>query len=109
MPTNLPSSVRNQIPESVQSKLSGMDATVREGYLEEFRRRRKSAALGFVLANIGLHYAYLGRVWLTLLFFFTMGGLGVWWFVDLFRIWSMVRDRNRSIAIQVLRDVQFLQ
>ena len=106
---HLPASLRNQVPESVQRKLEEMDEAAQLGFAEEFGRMKKSVPLAFLLVSAGMHYAYLGRVWLTLLFFLTFGGFGIWWFVDMFRVFGMVRDRNRSIAIQVLRDIQVLR
>ena len=104
----LPASLRKQVPDAVLRKLNGMDESAQLGFAEEFARKKKSPLFALLLVNGGLHYAYIGRFWLTLLFLFTFGGLGLWWFVDLFRACGMVREHNRSIAIQVLRDIQVL-
>ncbi len=106
---HLPASLRKQVPDAVLRKLDDMDESAQLGFSEEFSRNKKSALLAFLLVGAGLHYAYLGRVWLTLLFLFTMGGFGIWWLIDIFRVFGMVRDRNRSVAIQVLRDIQVLR
>jgi len=107
--TYLPVPLQKQIPNAVLRKLAGMDATAQLAFAEEFTRKKKSPALAFwLLLPFGMHYAYAGRVWLTLIFLFTMGGFGIWWFIDLFRVWGMVGEYNRSIAIQVLRDIQVL-
>lgn len=105
----LSTTLRKQIPDAVLRKLDEMDEAAQLGFAEEFSRAKKSPLLAFLLAGCGLHYAYLGRVWLTLLFLFTMGGFGLWWLIDIFRVFSMVRERNRSVAIQVLRDIQVLR
>lgn len=44
----------------------------------------------------GLHYAYLGKWFTQLLYIVTIGGLGVWAIVDLFRIPSMVSKYNKK-------------
>ena len=105
----LPSSLSKQVPDAVLRKLDEMDETTQLGFAGEFSRHKKSSLLAFLLVGVGLHYAYLGRVWLTLLFLITMGGFGIWWFIDIFRVFGMVRERNRSVAIQVLRDIQVLR
>ena len=106
---HLSDSLKKQIPDAVFQKLESMDETARHAFVEEFSRKKKSPALAFwLLLPFGMHYAYAGRVWLTLIFLITFGGFGIWWFIDLFRVWGMVRERNRSIAIQVLRDIQVL-
>jgi len=104
----LPESIRRQTPESVQRKLSEMDEHAQHAFSEEFRKRRKSSLLAFLLLNMGLHYVYVGKVWLNVIFILSFGGLLIWWFIDLFRIWGLVRDKNRSIAIEVLREIQIL-
>ncbi len=105
----LPTSLRKQIPDAVLRKLDDMDEAAQLGFVEEFSRNKKSSLLAFLLVGGGLHYAYLGRVWLTLFFICTMGGFGIWWIIDLFRVFGMVRERNRSVAIRVLRDIQVLR
>jgi hypothetical protein len=106
---DLPASLRKQVPDAVLRKLDEMDESARLGFAEEFGRKKKSPLLAFLLVGAGLHYAYLGRVWLTLFFLLTMGGFGIWWLIDLFRVFGMVRERSRSVAIQVLRDIQVLR
>lgn len=107
--TCLPAKLQKQIPEAILKKLGSMNEATQLAFAEEFSRKKKSPALAFwLLLPCGLHYAYAGRVWLTLIFLITFGGFGVWWFIDLFRVWGIVRERNRSIALQVLRDIQIL-
>jgi len=78
-------------------------------FVEEFRKRKKSLGLAFVLWTMGFHRAYLGQIWLTLLFLATLGGFFAWWIIDLLRLSRIVGERNRSIAIDVLRDNQILR
>ena len=106
---HLSASLRKQVPDAVLRKLEAMDESAQLGFAEEFSRKKKSPLLAFVLVNFGLHYAYIGRVWLSLFFIITFGGLGIWWFADLFRAPGMAREHNRSIGIQVLRDIQVLR
>ena len=104
----LPQPLQSKIPDAVLRKLDSMDEATQWSFAEEFAKKRKSPFLAFLLLQVGLHYAYVGRIWLTLLFIVTLGGFGIWWFIGLFRVFGMVRDRNRSIAIQVLKDIQVL-
>jgi len=50
---------------------------------------------------LGAHYAYLGRWGLQLLFWVTLGGLGVWAIIDLFLIGGKVEAYNASIYNQI--------
>jgi len=72
----------------------------------EMLRRGKSGFWAFVCAVFGLHYAYLGRWGLLVVYWMTLGGMGIWWFVDLLRVGGLVRDRNTDEALAVLRDVR---
>ena len=51
----------------------------------------------------GLHYIYLGKIGTQFLYWITLGGLGVWAFVDLFRIPGMVERKNNETFISVQR------
>jgi len=106
----LPDSLQKQIPDAVLRKLEGMDETTQAAFAEEFQRKMKSPSLAFwLLLPFGMHYAYVGRVWLSFAFLFTFGGFFFWWFIDLFRTRGMVRGYNRALAIRVLRDIQVLR
>ena len=50
---------------------------------------------------VGCHYAYLGRWGLQILFWITAGGLGVWYFLDLFLIPGKVNRHNKRIADEI--------
>ena len=61
---------------------------------------RKSGFLAFVLwlpgllLICGLHRIYVGRFWTGVLWFFTLGLLGIGQLIDLFRLRDMVRMAN---------------
>ncbi len=105
----LPENIRKQIPETVQRKVSEMDEMAQLSFTEEFKKRQKSSRIAFLLWSAGFHYAYVGKIWLCVVFLLTCGGMFVWWFIDLFRLGAIVREKNRSIAIEVLRDIQILR
>lgn len=110
LPPMNPYDLRRQLPEAVLRKIELMDDLTQQAFLAEFRKKRKSAFLAFLLfmSIPSFHYFYLGKVWLNLIFWATMGGFGVWWLIDLFRVLGMVREYNKSVGIQVLRDIQVL-
>lgn len=49
----------------------------------------------------GCHYAYLGKWGYQLLYWFTLGGLGFWCFIDLFHIPSKINSHNMLISSQI--------
>lgn len=50
---------------------------------------------------LGCHYAYLGNWGLQLLYWLTLGGLGIWAFIDLFHIPTKVNNYNLVISRQI--------
>ncbi len=50
---------------------------------------------------LGCHYAYLGKWGLQFLYWFTLGGLFIWMFIDLFHIPSKVSNHNMMISRQI--------
>lgn len=57
----------------------------------ELKSKSTAYLMWFVL---GSHYAYLGKFGLQILFWMTAGGVGIWAFIDLFRMPQMVSDHN---------------
>lgn len=101
---------RSPFPLMVEEALAKLSNTQQNAFQEEYWRRRKSenaAALLWLL--LGWHYAYLRKWGLQILFWLTGGGLIVWWVVDLFRVRGLVRDYNRDVALDVMRNLRALQ
>ena len=68
-------------------------------YLQTKFKKTSTTYLFFFL--LGMHYGYLGKWGWQLLFWFTLGGLGLWGFIDLFHIPSKVSKHNLKIAMQI--------
>ena len=54
----------------------------------------KKAITCYLCWIFGVHYIYLGKIGLWVLYVFSFGGLGLWCFIDIFRIPSMVEEYN---------------
>ena len=64
----------------------------------ELQGEIKSKGTAFVMYwFLGAHYAYLGKWGVQLAYWFTLGGLGIWLMVDLFRIGGLVKSYNNLI------------
>lgn len=46
---------------------------------------------------LGAHYAYQGKWGKQFLYWFTLGGLGLWMIIDAFRMGGMIEKYNASI------------
>ncbi len=110
--SSLPPAIRQQLPPAVTQKVESMSPVNQAAFEDEFRRKRKSTGAAYTYwalgAFCGLHYLYFGKKLLFVLFVCTMGGFLIWWMIDLFRIAGMVREHNKSVSLQVLREIQVL-
>jgi len=97
------------LPAALEAEVLELDPRARALFDSEWNRRTKSSGVGFLCAVLGLHYAYLGRWGLQVIYWLTAGGLLIWWFVDLIRVFVLVRDRNADEAVLALRDVRALR
>lgn len=69
----------------------------------------KSTFTAFVLFFfLGAHYAYMGKWGIQFLFWFTLGGLGIWTIVDIFMMSGMVQDHNNLInkELEAIEDLK---
>lgn len=56
--------------------------------------------LAFFLGGLGIGRFYIGDILLGVLKLITGGGLGIWWFIDLFIITGSARQRNLAKIMQ---------
>ena len=62
----------------------------------------KSSGTAWVMyLFLGCHYAYLGKWGVQLAYWFTLGGLGLWMFIDMFRLSGLVKKHNNNIYQQI--------
>jgi TM2 domain-containing membrane protein YozV len=61
------------------------------------RSKLKSTGTGYLCWFFGMHYAYLGKWGLLVLYWVTLGGIFIWVFIDMFRISGLVQDYNLEI------------
>lgn len=50
---------------------------------------------------LGAHYAYLGKWGIQILYWITLGGIGIWVFIDLFTMSGKVNRHNSKIFQQI--------
>lgn len=68
----------------------------------ELQGRVKSTGTAFLFwFLLGAHFAYLGKWGLQIIFWLTLGGLGIWALVELFLISGRVQEYNASIYQQL--------
>jgi TM2 domain-containing membrane protein YozV len=105
----IPQSVKDNLPTAITSSLGQMTSEQQSSFMEEFKRRSKSTGLAYVLWILfGFHYAYLGKWGTQILYWLTGAGFVIWGLIDLFRIPSIVANKNKDVAMDVLRDIKIV-
>ena len=64
-------------------------------------RKANSGTIWVLYLLLGWSYGSLGKIGLQILFYLTLGGLGLWAFIRLFTLSGAIRDYNRKIAMEV--------
>ena len=62
---------------------------------------KSSSTTWLLYLFFGCHYAYLGKWGTQLAYWFTLGGFGIWIFIDLFRVSGLVKRYNNKMYAQL--------
>jgi hypothetical protein len=101
-------SVASNLPAMVKNELAKMSAQKQAEFVEEYKRKAKSVGVGylFLIIILSMHYGYIGKWGLQVVFWLTGGGFLVWWFIDLFRLPGLVKNYNKDIATDTMRNLK---
>ena len=103
LPYLIPREVLDDLADAVWAEVIKLPAVSQQWFVSEFRNRRKSKSVAYLLAfALGAHYLYLGERKTQFTFWLTGGGMGIWAILDLWRIPKLVREKNRQIAKELL-------
>jgi hypothetical protein len=101
-------SVADKLPSMVKNELGKMSPQRQEEFIEEYKRKAKPLGIAYVFLIIvfSSHYAYLGKWGIQIIFWLTGGGLVIGWIIDLFRLPGLVRNYNKDVAADVMRNLK---
>jgi hypothetical protein len=103
----VPKATVDNLPSMVRNELAKLPAGKQEEFVEEFKRKKKSVGIAYLLIFLlGAHYAYLGSWGLQVLYWITIAGLGIWGLIDLFRLPSVVNTYNKDVAMDIMRNLK---
>lgn len=78
-------------------------------YMEKaLPRKIKKTFRCYLCWGFSVHYFYLKRPLLNLLYWCSLGGLGLWFFIDLFRIPFLIDQYNEKISMETLNEAKQL-
>ena len=67
-----------------------------------YNERKANPTLVWLLfLFLGWSYGSLGKIGTQILYYITLGGLGVWALIRLFTLQGAIRDYNRGIAVKL--------
>jgi hypothetical protein len=91
------------LPPAVEAGKAKLAPEMQSAFVRDFGLRRKSLLVAYITwLLLGWHYLYLGKIGLQFAFWFTGGGLLVWWLIDLFRMPGVVARRNEDVAREMM-------
>jgi hypothetical protein len=64
-------------------------------------RKADPTTVWLLFLFFGWSYGSLGKIGLQILFYFTLGGLGLWTLIRLFTLNGSIKDYNRLIASRI--------
>lgn len=103
----VPQSILDNLPTMVRHELASLPPQRQQEFVEEFKRKAKSTGTAYVLwFFLGWHYMYQGKWGTQVLYWVTAAGLFIWAIVDLFRIPGLIRDYNKDVAMDTLRNLK---
>lgn len=91
------------------SAVSKLDDAQMMAFRQEVDNKGRSLAMGYLAwVFFGLHYGYYKKYGWQVLFWLTMGGFGLWWAVDAFRMAGIRKEYYHSITTQAAKDIRAL-
>lgn len=109
MSLEIEQSIARDLPIMVKEPLSKLPTDKQSVFAEEYKKRSKSKGLMIVLAILfPIQLFLLGKTGLGIAYWVTGGGMGIWWFIEIFLTSKRVSDYNGDIGIAVLRDMKMM-
>lgn len=103
----VPQEVLRKLPRTVREELPTLSADTQRKFLERFQKQRKKLIVAYPLALLyGLSFIYLEETSTGIWYWFTAGGFGIWYIINLFLLPGMVKTHNSIAALKLLAEVR---
>ena len=97
------------LPEAVKTARAKLDPKMQKAFTRDYSRRKKSLLVAYIAwLLLGWHYLYLGKVGVQFAFWFTAGGLFLWWVLDLIRLPGVVARHNEDVARELMAQYRMM-
>ncbi|MDA0782181.1 MAG: hypothetical protein PQ612_04730 [Rickettsiales bacterium] len=95
-----------ELEDFLSSKYRTLSASRKEELLGLYKKYRKQESLLIICWFFSFHYVYVGRWKMFFLFFFSLGGLFIWWVIDLFRLDTILKQYNKKKAEELFEKLE---
>lgn len=100
---SLPFSAIQDIDPLLLSQITNLPHEDQVKFLAEYHSKKKTVMLGYVCwFFLGVHYGYVGKWGMQIAYWLTLGGLGMWAIIDLFRIPGIINTYNREMGTALI-------
>lgn len=109
MPLAVSSTIADTLPSSVKQSLSKLPEETQATFEEEYKRKMKSPGFMILLAVFfPIHFFLLGKVGLGIVYYLTLAGFGVWYFIEIFLAGGRAKTLNEDLAKTIMRDLKIM-
>lgn len=77
-------------------------------YVLNSQDNKKDTGLAYLCWLFGVHYFYLGKPIINIIYWLTLGGFGLWILIDLLRIPSMVKKHNEEVTQKAIDEAKLI-
>jgi len=103
----IPQELLSKLPRTVREELPTLSPEAQQKFLEIYNKKRKTIAIALPLVLVyGAHFVYLEESTTGVWFWFTVGGFGIWWIMELFKVFGRVKDHNSYAALKTIGEVR---
>ena len=89
----------------LDSLISELTPEARDKFYKKWEENKKSVAIGYLFWMAGgTHYIYTKKYVKQVLFWGTIGGIFLWYILDLFLMYFVVDTYNRELGFQLIGD-----
>jgi len=100
----------SKLPLLLQKQYDQLSPEGQVQFNRDFNSKKRSVGIMYLLWFLfGWHYAYVGRWGMCALYILTGGFFIVGIFIDIFRIPSMTRSHNESLALDIMGKIRMLE
>lgn len=100
-------SILETLPTMAKAELPTLSEEKQHAFVDEYKRKKKSTGLAyfFLILCLGMPYGYLGKWGLQIVYWLTGFDFAIWFIILLFKLSGMVKDYNKDVAIEVMRNI----